>query len=265
MTLFVLLAGYAAVAQTKTLTNADVVEMLRAELPESTIVLSIQQSKTDFDLSPDGLIKLKKDGATQSVLDAMLRSSPAGPGTYREDPFGTSVGSSVVLVEGGVNRRPLKRMTPTSRTNNAVRAIPYAGIFLKGKTYAVFNGPRSEVRTVSTIPEIELGISSDIRISEAIFLIRLDPEKKTRRAEVERMGDLGGSSGLRKKDMIRSPSRRSIGNRRCQCGTGGFVCSPGRGRVGGPSCPATCHPPPRPRLGVLRGPPRRAVSNFDPR
>ena len=192
-----------AAAQTKTLKNADVAEMLKEGLPESTIVLSIQQSKTDFDLSPDALIELKKKGATQNVLDAMLRARPAGPepAAYRADAFGTSIGSSVVLMEGGV-RKPLRRMTPTSKTNNAVRAIPYVGIFMKGKTYAVFNGARSDVRTNLQMPEFEIGISSDIKIADAVFLIRLDPEKKTRRAEVERMGDLGGSTGLRKKDMF---------------------------------------------------------------
>ena len=200
--LFVLFSASAVLGQTKSLTNSDVAEMIKGGLPESTIILSIQQSKPNFDLSPEALIKLKKDGATQNVLDAMLRAAPPGnAGTYSEDAFGTSVGSSVVLVDGE-RRTPMKRMTPTSKTNNAVRAIPYVGIFMKGKTYAVFNGPRSEIRTGNPTPEFELGISSDLKISDAVYLIKLDPQKSTRRSEVERMGDLGGSSGTRKKDMI---------------------------------------------------------------
>ena len=199
----ILICVVMAAAQTKPLRNSDVVEMFKAGLPESTIVLSIQRSRSDFDVSPEALIKLKKEGATEKILDAMLRSDSLGgfPGTFAEDAFGTSLGSSIVLVDG-TNRTQLKRMTPTSKTNSAVRAIPYVGIFMKGKTYAVFNGGRSEVRSRTSSPEFEIGISSDLKISDAVYMVRLEPSKDTRRSEVMRMGDLGGSTGVRKKDIV---------------------------------------------------------------
>jgi hypothetical protein len=56
----------------KPLTNADVVEMVRAGLAESTIILSIQNSVTSFDTSPQALIELKKNGVSQNVMEAML-------------------------------------------------------------------------------------------------------------------------------------------------------------------------------------------------
>lgn len=54
------------------MTNADVVEMVTAGLPESTIVLAIQQSQTNFDTSPKALILLKKQSVSQKILEAML-------------------------------------------------------------------------------------------------------------------------------------------------------------------------------------------------
>lgn len=68
---------FAATAQSvkQPLTNADVVSMLEAQLPESTIVLSIQNSGGDFDTSPQSLILLKNKGATARILDAMLNSA----------------------------------------------------------------------------------------------------------------------------------------------------------------------------------------------
>jgi hypothetical protein len=54
------------------LTNADVVSMVKAGLDESTIVLAIQRGRTDFDTSPEALVSLKHEGATQKILDAML-------------------------------------------------------------------------------------------------------------------------------------------------------------------------------------------------
>src|SRR5208337_2998802 len=56
----------------KPLTNADVVSMVKAGLAESTIVLAIQRSTTDFDTSAAALISLKNQCVPQKVLDAML-------------------------------------------------------------------------------------------------------------------------------------------------------------------------------------------------
>jgi len=65
---------FSATAQSvkQPLTNADVISMLEAQLPESTIVLSIQNSEGKFDTSPQALILLKNKGATARILDAML-------------------------------------------------------------------------------------------------------------------------------------------------------------------------------------------------
>lgn len=72
----------------KPLTNPDVIGMVKAGLAESTIILSIQNSSTVFDTSPQALISLHSQGVPQRVLDAMLTaesekptppSSPAAP------------------------------------------------------------------------------------------------------------------------------------------------------------------------------------------
>lgn len=69
--------------QTKTtMTNADVVEMIKAELPESTIILAIQETPSNFDTSPQALIQLKKQGASQKILDAMLQVKAEEGGTF---------------------------------------------------------------------------------------------------------------------------------------------------------------------------------------
>jgi hypothetical protein len=57
------------------LTNSDVVNMVKAGLPENTIVLAIQQGKNQFDTNPDTLIALKKEGVAAAILDAMLRAA----------------------------------------------------------------------------------------------------------------------------------------------------------------------------------------------
>jgi len=95
------LKAQAAQATEKPLTNGDVAS---TGLPESTIVLAIQlagqRGSTSFDTSPAGLIELKNSGATEKVLNAVLKAQahkpappespvpglPAKPGVYYQGP-----------------------------------------------------------------------------------------------------------------------------------------------------------------------------------
>jgi hypothetical protein len=71
-----LFLAFAAFAQTgkqpKPLTNADVIEMSRAGVPESTILLAIQNGPVKFDVSADGILELHAAGITEPVLNQML-------------------------------------------------------------------------------------------------------------------------------------------------------------------------------------------------
>ena len=56
------------------LTNADIVKMVKAGLPEGIILREIRMSNTDFATSPAALIELKKQGASERILGAVLDS-----------------------------------------------------------------------------------------------------------------------------------------------------------------------------------------------
>ena len=60
-----------AAAQPKPLVNADIVKMVKAGLAENTIVLAIQNKPSAFDTSPEELIRLKEQGVSQVVLNAI--------------------------------------------------------------------------------------------------------------------------------------------------------------------------------------------------
>jgi len=68
----------AQAAGDRTLTNADVVRMMKAGLPESVIVREIQMSTTNFHTDPASLIDLRHHGAPEAVLGAMLDSRSGG-------------------------------------------------------------------------------------------------------------------------------------------------------------------------------------------
>ena len=58
------------------LTNQDIVTMVSGGLSEQVIVTAIQQStKRDFDLSPTGLLDLKKKGVSDSLISEMQRAA----------------------------------------------------------------------------------------------------------------------------------------------------------------------------------------------
>lgn len=65
-------------ASQSALSNAGLIKMVRAGLPESIILREIQMSRTNFDTSPNGLIDLRKHGASEAVLHAVLDSWNGG-------------------------------------------------------------------------------------------------------------------------------------------------------------------------------------------
>jgi hypothetical protein len=59
------------------LTNDAVSKMVKAGLGESVIISMIQSQPGKYSLSPDDLLKLKQDGASDKVLAAMVSKGPA--------------------------------------------------------------------------------------------------------------------------------------------------------------------------------------------
>lgn len=92
----------------ETMTNAEVVEMVKAGVPESTIVLKIQQSEPNFDISVKALIELTKQGVGQKVQDAMLQPQATKP----EPPKRTEPGNAIAWKDIGPLRVVLKSVLP---------------------------------------------------------------------------------------------------------------------------------------------------------
>ncbi|HEU0253620.1 MAG TPA: hypothetical protein VFR12_11355 [Pyrinomonadaceae bacterium] len=76
--LFCLLIGCAIGVSAQTnqnegpLTNAEVVKLVKAGFKEKTIVLIIASRQANFDLSPDKMIQLKRNGVSENIIVAML-------------------------------------------------------------------------------------------------------------------------------------------------------------------------------------------------
>jgi len=59
------------------LTNADIVKMVKAGIPESVIVRKVQMSESNFATSPNALIELNRQHVPDDVMAAMLDSEAA--------------------------------------------------------------------------------------------------------------------------------------------------------------------------------------------
>jgi len=73
----------ATASDRKAVTNADVVQMVHGQLSDASVIAAIDLAEGHFDVSPDALIALKKEGVSDSVITAMLDSvrrqgAPAG-------------------------------------------------------------------------------------------------------------------------------------------------------------------------------------------
>jgi Tetratricopeptide repeat len=77
---------------TQSLTNEDIIKLVQAKLPDSVILAKIKSSNCDFDTSPDALINMKRAGVSDSVLQAIVDTTPqpANSDANENSPAATS-------------------------------------------------------------------------------------------------------------------------------------------------------------------------------
>ena len=100
-----------ASAKQKPLTNDDIIKMTKAGLDEDVIVGTMQSNANAFDLSPDGLISLKKGGVSSKVLHTMQSLAKAD-----KDSGPAPVSASSPAAKAGSNKKvkvlPAKSSSP---------------------------------------------------------------------------------------------------------------------------------------------------------
>jgi len=162
------------------LTNDKVIKMIKAELPESTIILAIEADPEDLDTSVDALIALKVGGASKAVLDAIAGAKNKKTEAAATAPVVTSEVPSfneVVLVNGDSRTKLMQGGEMKVSTN------PFSG----SKVRQVFNGAQSPTRVKAGDITFELFLMSNMRPEETVFLVRPVQGKRDRRVETMRM------------------------------------------------------------------------------
>lgn len=191
-----------------TLTNAGVAAMIRAGLPEATIILAIQESDPDFDTSPKALIELHQIGATPKILNALLQTRSGGSRTDNKNRATPTpeppdleciegVMSKEVVLIAGEERILMKRSQTQKR---------YSGMVLFGlgtsKSFIDLDGLRSLFRISDRTPEFETSLPADVNAAEKLVLVKLTPKSKRREVEVGRYSTSTSRAGFRREAIV---------------------------------------------------------------
>jgi hypothetical protein len=83
------------------LTNESVIQMVVGKVPRDLIVSKIKSTKSTFDLSPDGLIKLSTGKVPSDMMKLMMNTQAAASGTVKETLTNDGV---IKMVVGGLSR-----------------------------------------------------------------------------------------------------------------------------------------------------------------
>lgn len=210
----VVVAALPAIAQQKKpITNADIVAMVKAQFPESTIVVAIQQSPPNFDTSPQALIELKAQGVSPKVIEAMLQAgAPTTAASPLPQPQTNNPLSNQQPASSGAAIGGIVLIDPTGRTEmkySSLEARADIGMmnvvnpFKSTKSKATLNGNHAKLRTTTTSPTFEASIASNANPTDQLVLVKLKPKSDRREIETGRAGIIGGvSTGFKKDDIV---------------------------------------------------------------
>jgi len=113
LALAVLVAAASAAAQdtARPITNADVLQMVHGQLSDASVIGAIELAEGRFDVSPDALIGLKKEGVSDAVITAMLdsarrRGAPVGAPAPAQKDQATPPPSAAPLTSGEAPHDP---------------------------------------------------------------------------------------------------------------------------------------------------------------
>ena len=178
------------------LTNDDVIKMVGAGLTESTIVQVIQKVSSNFDTSPDALIKLKQQGVTAKIIEAMVAAKPKPNSSTPE----TGVTSRGVFAQDGAAWQRIEEVSSIEvRSVGNISSAVTMGI-KETRIICVFRGEKAELQLDNRKPVFRVaGLGTSTR-DVYIVAMRLNPDRRD--LEMGRSGLVKKLSyGFRKRDV----------------------------------------------------------------
>jgi hypothetical protein len=198
------------------MTNADVLKMVEAKLTDDLIVSKIRASACSFDTSTDTILKLKSQGVSDEVIQAMVTagkppsqaSTPAAPPADPNNPLSPHAAGIYWLAknQGG---QQLMRLEASSYGGSKASIG-----FYKMKYKAELARPHAALRIRESSPEFWFyfddaaqgfgrgPLAAQSSKPEDFVLAKMEAHEKERQLFVGQASGFGGSSGPRSKDAV---------------------------------------------------------------
>ena len=186
------------------LTNADVIKLLDAKMPEDVILQAIVSGSAKFDTSPNALIRLREKGASPQILKAMISpaefaarapSQNVKPNVAKVIANETSNPEEVTMLVGG-SESTMQYIVPQLRT--ASRAFGLGGV----ASYASLSGATAQKRISTTLPEFIVSVPKNAQAPNYLTLASFVIRDNGNREVLIGGGFMSYSSGIHKDRVI---------------------------------------------------------------
>lgn len=195
----------ASAAWAAPVTNADIAQLLDAQMPESVILQAIATGTPKFDTSAKALIALKNKGASPAVLNAVLnpksltaapaaaapaaRATPAAPASLAINP------EEAIVVQGG-QETPMQYIIAQTRT--AARALGFGGM----ATYATLTGTKAARRLPGEGFEFIVSVPKNAQVAGYVTIANFAVRNNGTREVSTGGGYMSYSSGINKDRVV---------------------------------------------------------------
>lgn len=183
--LLVSVASVCLAQSTEKITNANIVGMAKAGLPQSVIIKTIESSDAKFDVSANAMILLKKQGVTNDVIAAMVEKTKGSSLPVKSSNPVSKLPSLDLINQLYTYQKTTGSVTPLEKTFAAMKAktkfLGYGG----ASVVLTVDGEKSPVRIADTASTFIIHTSG---ISPSDFaLYKLTVEKKKRQAIMQKI------------------------------------------------------------------------------
>jgi len=195
-------AFIAQAALAATVSNADVIKLLGAGMPEEVVLQAIEAGTPKFDTSANALIALKAKGATPTILKAILAAGKPG----QKAP--TASGASAAKASSSSSYNPeeitliLDGQSSTMQyiipqTRSAARALGFGGM----ATYATLSGEKAQ-RRIAGNPEFIVSVPKNAQANNYLTLANFAVRNNGTREVMTGGGYMSYSSGINKSRVV---------------------------------------------------------------
>jgi flagellar basal body-associated protein FliL len=174
------------------MTNQNVLDMVDAKVPDSTIISQIRSSKTNFDLSTAGIIQLTKGGVKAGIIEVMRNPKPdsaaAGRSTQHTTPATGSPAtkSPAQTAPAPVEPTPAPAAAPAMPPPPVVSAPPQSASVQAAPTrihtVSILGGLPFSITLMQDVPvkltagqKINFAVSKDVKVGDVVVIAKGTP------------------------------------------------------------------------------------------